>query len=376
MKLSLKTKVFLSYALMIALTIFLFAWITDSQVGSQFNNFYEAIRKLGFSPGEHPEFRGREAFEEAVEKALLLTLLSVGLIGLILSSFISGYITKPLRHIIEATTAISKGNYKKRVTAKASGEILELKEALNTMAENLQEDQIMQEELISNVAHELATPLTNIRGYVEALHDDVIKGKKKQKEVLSTLMNETDRLALMVKEMRELATIQNPKFSVKKVPRDISKICTSVITQMEPSAKEKKIAIEFNNQLTSENTSTITIPLDPNRMKQILLNLLSNAVEHADKKSTIKINLKAFKPNKNWIQLSISNQGKTISKEDLPYLFDRFYRASKSRTRKSKSSGLGIGLSIVKQLVKAHGGTIDVTSKNKKTTFTLMLASQ
>ncbi|MFT7183760.1 MAG: two-component system sensor histidine kinase BaeS [Oceanicoccus sp.] len=351
MRVSIRLKLFLSYAGIVFVSLLMLGWTTQILLGKNVRNFMGDFESHGPPPG------GDNRLLETLESSLVYTTIAAGVLAILLSLLVSVVFTNPITELIEATKAIAKGNYKRRVKVQSQDELGELTKALNTMAASLEENHELQQELITNVAHELATPITNIRGYLEAINDGLIKGKKKS-DTLKLMSEETDRLTLMLNEVRELAQIQHPNFEIKTRRVNLGKLVQKVITQMEPQVKNKNITIKYKN--ASKET---LVNIDRDRIVQVLQNLLTNAIKYSPKNSLIKIDLKT--KDKSLI-LKVTDEGPGIAQSDLPHLFERFYRADQSRSR--KTGGLGIGLSIVKEVMEAHGGSVSVKSKIKQGT--------
>ena len=357
MKLSIRTKLVLSYALVIFVTLMLIGIMTEYFVGHHFANYFEFVGEEGFRSQLGQDGKSLPPFLETVNQSILFTAIGAGIFAVLLSFVIANYITNPIKNLIKVTEQIAKGKYRKRLLVETNDEIGDLTEALNTMAQCLEDNQILQQQLISNVSHELATPLTNIAGYLEALNDGIIK-KQKQKEVYALMKEEAERLKFMLDEVRSLALIQQSEFRLKRTCIDVLTTSKNVIKKMHPQLKEKsiKIKIESSKKLRKAD-------LDKDRYTQILMNLLSNAIKYSKENGSIIVFLNENEKN---FKLKVIDDGIGINKRDLPFVFERFYRTDKSRSR--DTGGTGIGLTIVKELVEAHGGTIKVKSEKSKGT--------
>lgn len=283
------------------------------------------------------------------------------MVAIFVSFLITGYVTEPIKRLIRATKQIAQGNYEARVPIESDDELCDLTESLNSMAQALEDHRYLQEQLITNVSHELATPLTNIGGYLEALTDGVIHGKEKEQETLRLMKEETDRLTAMLQEVRTLAVIQEPHFKVKRAPENVKELTEKVLKHMEPQFQRRKVPLHIKSTLNTE-----TFELDKDRYIQILLNILNNALQYTPEGKSVTVELSEEKKT---LLVRVKDEGEGIPKKDLPYIFERFYRTDKSRTR--KTGGLGVGLAIVKELVEAHHGSISVESEaGKGSTFT------
>ncbi len=352
MKLSLRTKLLLSYIAIILLTLSLLEGFIKWQVVAHFNELYEAIREHGFEfPPTADDFEPGLNFLEVLQNSIFYTILAAGALAIFISLVFTKYITEPIRDVIKATKAIAKGNYGQRVPKKTEDELGDLTESLNIMAEALNDNRYLQRQLITNVSHELATPLTNVGGYLEALLDKVIP-EEERRETLVLMKEETDRLKIMVEEVRTLSMIQEPQFHVSKSQVDLQNLTEKILKQADASFKAAKVTLEAVYLLKGG-----THPVDPDRYHQILLNLLNNALKHSKPKQAVKVTLEE---KDSQVFLSVQDHGTGIPKAELPFIFERFYRADPSRSR--QSGGIGIGLTIVKELMEAHGGEVTVES--------------
>jgi len=360
MKLDLRSKLLISYLAIILITLALLGWLVDSQVNQHFHRFYDEIIINGIPMPPRPN---NDLFLDAVQRSISLTILGAGVLAVFISLIFSEVITKPIKKLIEATEAIAQGKYEKRVPIESSDELGDLTRSLNSMAKALQDHRYLQEQLIVNVSHELATPLTNIGGYLEALSDHVIP-QRKQTATYTLMKEEVDRLKNMLDEVRTLSMLEQSQFKIQTKPVDAKALTQKILKQIEPQFKEKEIPLKFKADLTTKDFN-----LDKDRYTQILLNLLSNALHYSSKGNPVEVRLNQSTKG---LHVDIEDHGQGIPEKELPYIFERFYRADKSRNR--KTGGLGVGLSIVKELVEAHGGHISVTStEGEGTTFSLTL---
>jgi two-component system, OmpR family, sensor histidine kinase BaeS len=361
MKLSIRTKLLLSYVAIISATLILLSWFVDVQVGKHLQAFYEDLRNLGFNslPGLI-ELRGYQVFLGAVRSSIFLTAIGAGLLAIFVSYLVTSYVTDPVHRLIRATKEIAQGNYEARVPIDSEDEIGDLTESLNAMAKSLEDHRYLQRQLITNVSHELATPLTNIGGYLEALTDGVIP-EEKQKETLLLIKDEAERLKGMLDEVRTLTLLQEPHFKVNLALQDVEELTQKVVKQMSPQFEERKIPLQVHSHLKREK-----FMLDKDRYTQILLNLLNNALQYSSEGKPVKVELSE---DPKTLLVKVKDEGVGIAEKDRAYVFERFYRTDQSRTR--KTGGIGVGLAIVKELIEAHRGKILVESElGKGSTFT------
>lgn len=287
-------------------------------------------------------------FLERSNKFLLIALLGVGGLAIILSLIFSKRLTYPIKRLSNAVRAISDGNFDSRVDVKSKDEIGELADVFNKMAKDLKTLESLRKKLISNTAHELRTPLTIIQGELEGMLDGLIPAGKEQ---ISSLYEETKRLKKILDGLDELSHAQSSALTLKKQDIKLKAFLENIYDRYKKLIKDKNLSFEL---ICDED---ISIKADPERMSQIIINLLSNSI-------------KATKEGRIWIRvgrdgskifIEIGDTGIGIKESDLPFIFERFY--------KSFDDGIGLGLSIVKELVDAHDGQINVKSEQGKGTI-------
>lgn len=282
------------------------------------------------------------------------------LIAVIIAFFVSSKITKPLKEMGKFAKKIADGEYSARVETNSNDEIGDLARSLNYMAYRLDDIEKMRKTLIQNVSHDLRTPLSSIKGYLELLEDKESNLEEK-KESLEVIKNQVNKMEKMVNELTNLSMIDGKQFQLNltkmNIVRESKRICNSI----KILADQKGIELKENYP---ENP--VYILGDEKRIEEILTNLLNNAIKFT-KEGFVSISISSDKSN---AIIEIKDTGIGIDEKDLPHIFERFYRGDKART--SDESGIGIGLSIVKELVFAHGGQISVKSKiNEGTNFIL-----
>jgi signal transduction histidine kinase len=287
-------------------------------------------------------------------------LLAVG-IAILLTFFLSRRILSPVKALTSATRQYGKGDFSKRVAYKGKGELGELARSFNSMAENLEHTQRLWRNMVADVAHELRTPLSNLKGYLEAISDGVVKPDE---ATISSLNEEASSLSRLVEDLQELSLADAGELKITAQSEDINKLIKETVTALQPKAADKGLT------LTADLPAVLPpLNIDALRIKQVLNNLLDNAVAHTGKDGIITV---TAREQNNRVSISVSDTGEGIPPEDLPMIFERFYRVDKSRAR--KTGGSGLGLTITKRLVEAHSGTIEVKSQpGKGSTFTFTL---
>ncbi len=282
-------------------------------------------------------------------------------IAFLLTFVLSRHILAPVKALISATRHFGKGDFSRRVEPEDKGELGELAQSFNAMATDLERTERLRRNMVADVAHELRTPLSNLKGYLEAISDGVIEPDQK---TIRSLHEEASTLSRLVDDLQELSLADAGEIKLEKQPVDIIALIKDTTAGMQAKADTRGIILSTD---LPENLPTVNI--DAHRVKQVLSNLLENAVAHTDKGGRIAI---SAGQREKQIEVSVSDTGEGIPAKDLPLIFERFYRVDRSRTR--KTGGSGLGLTIAKRLVEAHGGTIDVQSEpGKGSTFTFTI---
>jgi len=285
-------------------------------------------------------------------------------IALLLIFVLSRRITSPIGVLAKAARRLGRGDLSQRVQLRGEGEVATLAQAFNSMATDLEHAEQLRRNLIADVAHELRTPLSNIQGYLEAIRDGVMKPDA---ATIRSLNEEAALLSQLVNELQELSLAEAGELKLVYQAEDITKLLKQAVTPWQPqlAAKEILLFLDLPDNLPLVST-------DWQRVQQVLHNLLENAVAYTGRGGTITVT--AAKQG-DWVEVSVSDTGEGIPAEDLPNIFERFYRVDKSRAK--VTGGSGLGLTIAKRLVEAHGGTITVQSelgKGSRFSFTLPIA--
>lgn len=289
------------------------------------------------------------------------------LFAIVMSSFIIYYfseriIIKPLSAINTAAKKISKGEVEKRVNINSNDEIGELAESFNYMADSLQKVENARRAFISNVSHEIRSPITSIKGFIGGILDGVIP-KDKEFYYLSITYEEIQRLTRLVNDLLDLSAIEAGQFKLRIDEFDINEIIRITIIKFETKIKDKKLNVDV-----IFNQDHLYVAGDRDRLIQVMTNLIDNAIKYVNEGGLIKISSR-IRGDKALV--SVFNSGPTIANEDLPHIWDRFYKADKSRTTKTST---GLGLPIVRNILTQHGEDIWVENKEGEgVTFTFSL---
>lgn len=303
-------------------------------------------------------------FNASVNRSLIVAIALAGLVGLLLTYFLSRSILRPVDELISAARAMEKGDLSQRVTVSTKGELGELAHAFNAMAEGLTRLEQLRQNMVTDVAHELRTPLSNVRGYLEALRDGVVKPTS---ETIASVYEEAMLLNRLVDDLQELALAEAGQLKLVCQPVDIRQVIDKAVQSLKTQALEKEIDLIA---VLQDNLPLVNA--DAERMGQVLRNLLKNAIINTPVGGEIRIQARLIDSQ---VEVSVQDNGMGISAEHLPYVFERFYRVDQSRAR--ETGGAGLGLAIVKQLVEAQGGQVDIDSRvdgGTRITFTSPIA--
>ncbi len=271
----------------------------------------------------------------------------------------------PLREMSDAAVSISEGDFSKRVAISGEDELADLAKSFNNMAESLHISENVRRNFIANVSHELKTPMTTITGFVDGILDGVIEPKDTDK-YLQIVSGEVKRLSRLVKKMLDLSKIDNDMVKLNITKVDLYKVLLSVLLSFESGIYEKNIDVRG-----LRGNKSAVIYADEDMIYQVIYNLIENAVKFTSYSGHINIDLIDNK-SKDEYNLFIENSGNNIPSKDLKFVFDRFYKVDKSRSK--DKNGMGLGLYIVKKIVLLHKGSIKVSvSGENLTTFILSL---
>ncbi|WP_224752227.1 ATP-binding protein [Metabacillus arenae] len=236
---------------------------------------------------------------------------------------------------------------------------------LRDMTEERRLDKL-RKDFIANVSHELRTPIAMLQGYSEAIVDDIASTEEEKKEIAQVIYEESLRMGRLVNDLLDLARMEAGHISLNVEKVVVPEFIEKINRKFQGLAKEKKIDITHKNNIENKVFS-----FDPDKIEQVLTNLVDNAIRHTDDGGVVKLNVHELE---NGLKIDVQDSGCGIREEDLPFVFERFYKADKARTRINGSSGTGLGLGIAKNIVEAHHGTITVHSKlNEGTTFSFFL---
>ncbi|OQP03883.1 hypothetical protein B1690_17075 [Geobacillus sp. 46C-IIa] len=298
---------------------------------------------------------------ELVRNLTILADIGAILLALGFTFIVSRKLANPLLEMERATRKMAKGDLNTKVSVETKDETGSLAKAINDLAVELYRYRSNQREFFSNISHELRTPLTYLEGYARALKNKQYQTEDEKEMYIQIIEQEANRMSKLVNDLFELAKMEEGKLPLHLEEIDLIEVIENAIAKTKMKAKEKGLQLYFHNiyQLPS-------IYADGLRMEQIVINLIENAIRYTEK-GFIKIELSN---DQDKVKILIEDTGIGIPKKDLLFLFERFYRVEKSRSR--EFGGTGLGLAIVKQLVELQNGTIHVSSEvGKGTNFEL-----
>jgi signal transduction histidine kinase len=322
-------------------------------------------------------YKGFSTFDflTKVNQIILIAGLGIALLVVAFSLYLTRRLTRPLISLTRAAEEMKAGNYNQRVEEPGSlDELGRLALTFNSMADKiatdvheLREQEQLRRDLIANIAHDLVTPLTAIQGYSEAIADDVISTSQERHETAQLIGREVQRLRRLVSDMQNMTSLESGRVPLDLAPLNLHDLVTETLAVIAPECEQAEIT------LCNEIAATTPLALaDSDRIAQVLLNLLDNARRHTSAGGRITLAARIDSP---WLVTEINDTGVGIDPQDLPYIFERFYRVDRSRN--AASGGSGLGLAIIKAIITAHGGTVwarSVPGEGTSIFFTLPLA--
>lgn len=300
-----------------------------------------------------------------LRSALLATVsgtLVTGLLALLIGAWFSRWITSPMHRVIQGLRRIAAGDLDTKVSVASKDEFGEVADAFNDMASKLARTEQARRHLVADVAHELRMPLTVMQGQLELIQQGV---KPAVPETLLPIQDEVFRLTRLVQDLHQLSLAEVGKLSLVKTTVYAGQLLARIVDNFEIEFEDKGISCSFINNIAPEATITV----DPDRITQVFVNLLGNALRYTPAGGSIKV---LVDDNGTDLRVSIADTGPGIAAEHLAHIFDRFYRADEDRSR--ETGGTGLGLAIAKEFVAAHRGRIEVSSTvGEGTEFTVRI---
>jgi histidine kinase len=357
-------KLFLSYLVVIMVGAVVLAGTAEFRTGAALDRHIAKMQaRLGNDPVLAADLDAN--FHAAVNEILTVAAVAAFMAAVVVSFFIARRIVDPVRALMYASERIAAGDYRQRVHVPGQDELSALASCFNAMAEMLEQTEQRRMELIGDVAHELRTPLSSIKGVMEGLVDGVLPAEA---ATFLNVQREVARLQRLVHDLEELSRAEAGQVPLDPRPTAPTDLIHAAADRLRPQFEDKGVS------LTLELSPSLPqVEADASRVIQVLLNLLGNALQYTPSGGQVAVRA--------WIEdhellISVKDSGVGIPSEHLPHVFERFYRVDKSRSR--AGGGSGIGLTIAKHLVKAHGGRVWAASpgpdKGSTFTFTLPLA--
>lgn len=303
---------------------------------------------------------GRGEFNVEVNRGLWWIAAGIGLAGVLLSGWAAGRLVRPVEQLTDAARKLTAGDLAQRVVVNRTDEIGQLAGAFNTMAEGLERNEDLRRSLLNDVAHELRTPLTHMRAELEALQDGL---RQPTPDVINRLHADARHLERLVDDLRDLAQAEAGQLRLTIEPVAVRAALLEAVASVEAAAVTASVSIDV-----ASGDPSICVLADRARFRQVVVNLLDNALRYAPAGSRIRVEATAG----DRVTVAVLDEGPGVRAELLPKLFERFFRADESRDR--RTGGAGLGLAIVKQLVALQGGTVDaanVPSRGFRVTVTL-----
>lgn len=366
-------KLFLSYLIIIVVGVVVLASATEFTIPTSFDRHMLGMQSMmgGVEMGMGRDTDLFASFRAAVSESLLLAASAATVAAVVVSLLVTRRVVAPVRQMMVASRRIAEGNYAERVQVKGAPEPDEMDEldqlavTFNQMADKLERTEAMRRQLIGDVAHELRTPLSTIKGSVEGLMDGVLEPTEAN---LHQIYREADRLERLVGDLQELSRVEAGAFELHRKTVEVDELVSSATERLAGQFDEKGVRLEIDLA-----AGLPTVLADPDRIGQVLLNLLGNALQYTPSGRQVEVRARH---QDQLLEIEIRDEGIGIPAEHLPHVFTRFYRVDRSRSR--AGGGSGIGLTIAKHLVEAHGGRIWASSpgsgKGSSFTFTLPLA--
>jgi two-component system OmpR family sensor kinase/two-component system sensor histidine kinase BaeS len=291
------------------------------------------------------------AFISEVNRALTIAAIVGAVVALLAGSLLAASILRPLRRVELAVEQVATGDLAARVTPTGSDEIGRLAAGFNQMASALEQQETLRQRMVSDIAHELRTPLSVVQGNLQAILDDVYPLNRDEVRVI---LDESLLLGRLVDDLHELAQAEARRLPLAVEPVDAPSVLNHMGDLFRPSAEKKAV------QLTIEPGPPQTALADPARLQQMLHNLVANALRHTPAGGQVSL---SAAPQPGRVRFMVRDSGPGVPAADLPHVFDRFYRAERDRSRQDPlTSGAGLGLAIVKALAEAQGGAVGASS--------------
>ncbi len=349
--------------ILLFLTIAVLLFLVNLQMDNHFTHYLQMNMLIGME--RMAKGPAEEIFMSSVHRSLIWVGLIMMLISVGISYVVVAQITRPLLELTEAVKTIRSGQLGRTVSIDRRDEVGILARTFNDMSIQLKRNDTMRRHLFANIAHELRTPLTIVQGNLEGLVDDVIPADK---SIFLSMEDEVLRLNRLVQDLRDLSLAEINELVLHKKESNVNILLQRAVSMLRPLTDEKELMVTVNL-----DDAIPLLYIDTDRINQVIYNILNNAIRYIDRGRAIYIETQLIRnmsvPS---VQILIADTGNGIAPEDMPHIFQYFYRGEKSRSR--KSGGSGIGLALARQFVLCHGGSIRAESQmGKGTTFYIIL---
>jgi len=366
---SLRVQLSLAFVAVALLSVAVVAFWAREITAREMTEYHERIRR-----GEVPWLSAqpvliREGFIVAINPPLFVTSQrlfqanfnrslwfaggTAGLLAVLVGLVLARRLSHPLQELHDAVTGVAAGNLQQEVGPRGGSELEDVARAFNTMAHRLRESERQRQELLAAIAHELRTPLSIIEGNLEAMLDGV---REPTPDLLATLHTQSALLSQLITDLRDLSLAEARQLSLRRRPVDLAVLCRESVDAMGLWIEERKVIA----QVRAEGDTTAAV--DPDRLRQVVQNLLHNAVRFTPAGGRVLVTVTAVPHDQDrWVKLEVDDEGPGMPADDLSRVFEPFYRVDPSRSR--ASGGTGMGLAVVKLLVQVHGG--DVRAENR-----------
>lgn len=368
-------KIFFSYMIVLLAGILVLGASIEIALPTAFDQHMENMENMtgGQMMGEMMSGQTKDlelglfaSFRTTINQALSRAGAVAFVVAFVISILISYRVVTPVREMMVASQYIAEGNYQERVQVPGdpsrADELAQLAISFNRMAEILDQNEIVRQRLIGDISHELRTPLTVIKGSLEGLIDDVLPADP---ETYQKIYGEAERISSLVDDLQQISRVEAGVYQLDKKYIEVQELIATVVDRLDQQYDEKGVSLEVDCP-----PGLPQINVDTHRIGQVLINILGNALQYTSEGGTVKI-MAGLEEEE--VHFAVQDTGTGIPLEHHPYIFTRFYRVDKSRSR--SSGGSGIGLTIAKHFVEAHNGRIWMESegKDKGSTFTFSL---
>ncbi len=354
-------KLFVSYLVVILVGVVSMAVAAEIHTPTAINrHMAEMAAMMGDRTGMMGDLG--QSVTRAVNEVLLVAASLALVTAILVSSFVTGRIVRPVQAMKAASRRIAAGRYDERVQVTGEDELADLAQSFNQMAHTLTQTETRRRQLIGDVAHELRTPLSSIKSVLEGLQDAVLQPEP---ATFLDIQREVDRLQRLVRDLEELSRAEAGQLSLEREWTDPATFVQAAAERLRLQFEDKGVALHL-----ALDPTLPPVQVDPARLTQVMLNLLGNALQYTPERGQVTVTAGAGREG---VIITVADTGIGLAAADLPHIFERFYRVDKSRSR--AGGGSGIGLTISRHLVEAHGGSLTAASpgSGRGSTFSIIL---